>query len=269
LAATARALFGLFSADQVVAFSNAFTRTFIPAMSIVLDFLGRLVHALLAFAGSGPGSVLAQFALVGFGLNKTLTPMVKLFAELGVNVGKILQSKALVGFFGNLLTKLGPIGAAVGIVGGAFLILNSKLHLIDKFKNFFVDAQDRARLAADKFTDSINKQVEALRRQQDAEDRRKGARYALARAEIAVERARQDQDRVNQQIAKGELKGRDADLARREASLGIKQALLDEKQARKDLAGATNDNKKADQGAVNQSKTTLDTARKRIDALKD
>jgi hypothetical protein len=149
------------------------------------------------------------------------------------------------------------------------ILLDGKLHILHRFNDLFVGVQEKSRIAADKLTDSINKQIDALRRQQDAEDRRKASRYSVARAEIAVERARQDVARVEDQINKGELKGRDAELARREASIALKQAKLDEKQAREDLTAAKKDENKADQDAVSKSKGAVDSARGRIDALKD
>jgi hypothetical protein len=270
LVTLARGLFSLFDADQVIAFSRAFTQTFLPAMLIVLQVTGAVTRALLALAGTGPGSAVAQFLIVWGGLYKTLKPLADIFLRLGLNMGKLLGSRSLVGFFGSLLARLGPIGLAITAVSAAFAVLNGKFHIIDKFRNLFVTAQQRSQEAAEKFTDAINRQIEALRRQRDAEERRVASRLSVSRAEIAVERARADARRIGGiDLQTGRVDpGVKVTLERREASLALKQAILDEKQARSDLFQARKAENKADQDAVTQSKKTVDAAHDRVHALK-
>lgn len=264
-------LFGFFKSDQVKTFADAFTKTFLPALISILKVVGVLSNAFLRFAGSGPGSILLQFLLVTVGIVKVVGPLVALLARLGRAVGLLLGMGKVVGFFNRFLFLLGPIGIAVGLVLSALILLNGKFHFIDKFRDLFTSAADKAREAGDKLTESINKQIEAMRRQRDAALALQGSRLSRARAEVAVEASQRDAKRVGGiDLQTGRIEpGFKVTDERRDASINLKQALLDEKQAAIDLTDARKKDREEKQKNVTQGKDTVNDAKKRVGALKD
>lgn len=126
-----KVLFGMFKPDQVEEFSQAFSKSLLPALADVLKVTGKIASIFLKFASSPIGSVLSRLAITTFLLNKGLSPIVSLGGKLitlfGTLTGRVRIVQAGLGL---MKLRLSPLWIAFMAIVSAVTILSGKIHSV-------------------------------------------------------------------------------------------------------------------------------------------
>lgn len=127
--ALSKALFGLFHEDQVNAFSTALTHTVIPSLVDVLKIMGAISKIFLDIAGSNVGSIFARLLITAGLLKAVMAPLLKIFGEFFIGLGKLAGSKVLaeVGF-SALRIEAGPLAIVLSGIAATLLIITGRVH---------------------------------------------------------------------------------------------------------------------------------------------
>lgn len=123
------ALFSLFHPEQIKVFVRAFEAFVLPALQDVFNILGAVTQLILTIFASGPGSGFARFVLTIVLLQKTLGPMITLFARLIVAFGTFISAERLVagGLFAIEVAS-GPIGVLLAGIAAVVFLLRDRFH---------------------------------------------------------------------------------------------------------------------------------------------
>lgn len=118
----------LYHPEQVELLAEAFTESLLPALTNVFRVVGLIAGLFLRIASSEVGGALVELAVTALLLRRVLTPIVTLFARLGVFLGTVFGSARLVG--GALVAMrvaTGPLGLAITAIAAILLLMRNRL----------------------------------------------------------------------------------------------------------------------------------------------